>query len=302
MSSRTILAAVAAAVLPAMLCAEQAVDAHKQAAANGRVEIENAAGSIRVIGWAREEVAVKGKLGRGAEGLQLTGGSQHTRIEIETSGDGHGVRSELEIHVPAASRVAIESFSADINVSEVSGDVRAESASGNVTISGAREVEAEAVAGRIEISGATSRVRAESVNGPVTVKGAGGDIEASTVNGLLSVSGAHFERLHLESVSGDIHFDGAVVAKGSLELNTVSGNVEAAFPASMAADFAISTFSGHIQNELGPPPRAKNRFTSEQGLEFNTGGGGARIEMESLSGDINLRKQAAGAAQKGTQH
>ena len=284
------LAAMAlAAVLPARLQAQQPVDARKAASADGRVEIENAAGSIRVIGWSREEVAVSGKLGRGAEGLQLTGGGHRTHIEVETERDPNGVRSELEIHVPAGSRLSIESYSATITVSEVSGEVRAESTNGSVNISGAREVDAESVGGSIEISGTTTRIHAESVNGSVTLKGAGGEIEASTVDGRLSVSGSRFERARLETVSGDVRFEGDVTPKGSLELETVSGNVQAMFPHGFAADFAISTFSGEIRNELGPAARTTSRYTSQKELEFATAGGGARIEMKTLSGDIALR-------------
>ena len=38
-------------------------------ARDGRVHIENMAGTIRVIGWARDEVAVTGTLGSGAGDL-----------------------------------------------------------------------------------------------------------------------------------------------------------------------------------------------------------------------------------------
>ncbi len=278
--------------LAAPAAAQQTIDARRPAAATGRVEIENMTGSIHVVGWSRDEVAVKGTLGRGAEGLQLTGGGSRTRIEVETSGNPHGVRSDLEIHVPAGSRLEIQSFAADITVGDVTGEVRAESVNGSISVSGApKEVEAQTVAGNVDVTGVSTRVHAESVNGSVTLKGIGGEIEANTVNGRLDITGASFERCRLETVSGDMKLDGELRKNGSLEAETVSGGIELRLPASAAADFTVSTFSGDVVNELGPPAKKTSRFTSEKAVEFQTGSGGARVEIKTLSGDIALRKR-----------
>ena len=103
--------------MPAAL-AQQKLDEKRSAAPDGLVEIENAAGSIRVIGWDRAEVMVTGTLGHGAEGLDFSGGRRGApTISVETEGNPHGMRSDLEIHVPAGSRVEIDSFAAEITVS-----------------------------------------------------------------------------------------------------------------------------------------------------------------------------------------
>jgi DUF4097 and DUF4098 domain-containing protein YvlB len=67
--------------------------------------------------------------------------------------------------------------------------------------------------------------------------------------------------------------------------------VELALPANVSADFSISSFSGEIENELGPPARKASRWTSEKELSFTTGSGGAKVTVETLSGDIRLRKR-----------
>ncbi len=272
--------------------AQQTVDSRRAAAPDGRVAIENIAGSIRVIGWNRDEVAVKGTLGDGAEGLALTGSSHRTRVEVETAGNPHGVKSDLEIHVPAASRLEIESFSADITVSEVKGEVRASSVNGSIAVSGpSKEVFAETVGGSVSVTGAAGRVNAQSVNGPVTLKGVGGEIDASTVNGRLELSGGALERCRLETVSGDMRIDAELGKASTLQAQSVSGGIELRLPASVAADFAITSFSGEIENELGPAPTRHSRYTTEKALEFQAGGGGAKVELETLSGDITLRKR-----------
>jgi hypothetical protein len=287
---RTVIAMMLAAA-PAMAGAPERVNQTRPAAPDGVVRIDNAAGSIRVIGWDRAEVAVSGTLGHGAEGLTLQGDRRHTRVEVETYRNPHGVNSDLEVRVPAGSDVVIESYGASISVSEVKGTVTAETVNGDIRVGEApREVRAESVNGGVTVSSRGGRVQAESVNGPVTVRGAGGEIEASTVNGQLTVTGGSFERARLETVNGRVLFEAGLGPRGSLEVEAVSGAVELALPPDTAADFTVTTFSGDIRNELGPPARKAGQYTTEKELTFSTGGGGARVMVETLSGAIVLRR------------
>ena len=71
MPSKTVVSlclAAAVAFAPRPAAAQQKVEARRSASANAPVEIENPAGSIRVIGWERGEVTVTGDLGAGASG------------------------------------------------------------------------------------------------------------------------------------------------------------------------------------------------------------------------------------------
>ena len=286
----TTLLALAAA--PGALLAQYKLDEKRSASPDGLVEIDNGAGSIRVIGWNKPEVTVTGSLGPGAEGLNFSGGPKRTQIEVETRGNPHGISSELEIHVPAGSRVEISSFAADINVSDVTGSVTAEGVNSSIVIAGStKEVSAQTVNGSVEVTGPGTRVHAESVNGAVTVRGASGEVEASTVNGPLEVTGGSFERASLETVSGTLRFEGDLGKEASLEASTVSGSVQLALPASVTAQFSLTTFSGEIQNEIGTAVAKRTRFTSEKQLEFTTGEGGAAVSVQTLSGSIVIKKR-----------
>lgn len=272
--------------------AQHTVDERRAAAPNGLVEIENPAGSLTVTGWARPEVAVTGSLGRGGEGISVTGEHNRIRVEVETRGNPHDVSSTLEVRVPEGSRLEIESFRGTIVVSDVKGTVRAENVDGNISVSGAmREVDVETVNGSVDVSAPARRVHAGSVNGSVTVKGASGELEASTVNGSLLVSGGTFSRAHLETVNGGVRFEGDLAPHAVLDLESVSGTVELALPATVAADFTVSTFSGTVENQLGPPAERVSEYTSEKELSFTTGGGGATVTLHTLSGSITIRKR-----------
>jgi DUF4097 and DUF4098 domain-containing protein YvlB len=284
--------AAAVGLLPTPAAAEQKVEARRSAAADALVEIENPAGSIRVIGWERGEVMVTGDLGAGASGLDFTGSGSRIRVGVDTERNPHGVVSSLEVHVPVRSRLQIESFAGSITVEGVNGTVSAETVNGSITISGqAREIAAESVNGAVQVSGASTHTKAESVNGSVVVRGASGDLEASTVNGRLDVSGGSFERAHLETVSGSLSFEGGLASSATFEAETVSGSVTLALPAGVAADFSISTFSGSVENAFGPTAKPVSHYTSEKELEFSTGGGGARVSIHTLSGSVTLRKR-----------
>ena len=272
--------------------AQTRLEQSRPAAADGLVDIENMSGSVKVVGWDKNEVTVTGTLGRRAEGLDFSSTGNRTRIEVETHGSPHGVRSDLEISVPAGSRVKVEGFDANITITGVTGAVYAETVNGSITQSGAaKEVELQSVNGSVEVAKATGRIRAESVNGAVTVREVSGEVEASTVNGELTVTGSTFERAHLEAVSGSIHFEGDLGKRAILEAETVSGSVELLLPASVSADFEISTFSGEIVNELGPAAPRKGRYTPEKELSFSAGSGGAKVVVNTLSGGISLRKR-----------
>jgi DUF4097 and DUF4098 domain-containing protein YvlB len=288
---RAALVLATALAAPAWLGAQTTVDQKRPAAADGTVSIENMAGSVKVTGWDRAEVQVKGSVGDGGE-LSFDGGGKRTRIEIESDRNPMGVKSDLEVFVPAASAVEIEGYQATISVSGVTGSVKAETVNGSITqLGAAKHVELQSVNGDVDVTKAAGRVQAEAVNGSVVIHDASGELEASTVNGKLQVGGGSYEHAKLESVSGSVRFEAALGTRGSLSIETVSGSVELLLPAALGAEFQVSSFSGRITNELGPAAEKRNKWTPQAELSFTTGSGGARITIETLSGPIGIRKQ-----------
>ena len=277
---------------PAWLAAQTSVDQKRPAAPDAKVTIENMSGSVKVTGWDRPEVQVKGTLGDGAE-LSFDGSEKSLAIEVEAEhGNPMGIKSDLEVFVPAGSSVSVEGFQATISVAGVTGSVSAETVNGSITQSGAAKgVELQSVNGAIDVTKASGRLKAEAVNGAVTIRDASGELEASTVNGKLQVTGGSFDRVTLESVAGGVRFEGGLSARATLSVETVSAPVELFFPAGFGAEFSVSTFSGAITNDLGPAAEKSSRFTPQKELSFTTGAGGARVTVETLSGAVGIRKK-----------
>jgi DUF4097 and DUF4098 domain-containing protein YvlB len=286
----TLLPLLLALATPA--AAWRQVDQTRPATSDGLVEIEIPSGRVSVLGWDRDEVRVSGELENGGQ-LVIDGRGAHIEISVDRE-HGHGhAEARLEIRVPHGSRVQVDaSPNASVEIQNVDGRVRAEAVNGGISVKGgATEVEVETVNGGVEIDAPASRVRAESVNGRVVIRGASGDIEASTVNGRLEVSGGEFERVRLEIVNGRVVFEGGLSASALLEVESVSGDVELLLPAGVAADFQVTSFSGDIDNDFGPQAERTSRWTTEKELRFASGGGGASVEIHTLSGDVRLRKQ-----------
>ncbi len=246
-------------VLLSPALAGRAVDQTRLASADGEVSIELIAGSVRIIGWDRDEVWITGTIGDDVEELDVSSSSDRVSIEVVLPHDGRrrirDADADLEIHVPTGSSVETETVSADISVEGVSGTVEMESVSGDITIEGAmREVEAATVSGDIHLT-----------------------------------SDDPLREGEFASVSGDIEFRAALDASGEFSFETVSGDIELRLPSNTSAEFSVETFSGKIDNEFGPEAEKDSKYLPSKSLEFSTGSGSASVEVESFSGRISLR-------------
>jgi DUF4097 and DUF4098 domain-containing protein YvlB len=292
MKTTTSLALVLAlAASPAV--AQQAIHETKPAAKGGVVEVENVSGSVKVMGWPRAEVEVSGTLGKGTDRLEFEAGPHRTTIRVVLPHECHRCEgSELTIHVPADSDLDVETVSAPIDVTDLSGKLELKSVSGEVTVGGhPADVDARSVSGRVEVTAVDAPVHAKSVSGDVLLRGVKGDVEAGSVSGDVVVSGGAVERGEFGTTSGNIRFEGALTSAARLDAKSVSGDVELVLPSDVAADFEITSFSGDIQNAFGPAAQKVSRYTSERELSFSTGSGGARVTVKSFSGDVRLRKR-----------
>ena len=125
--------AVLTVVLGSGLCAptaraQEAIDEGLAATPDGTVKITNAAGSVRVRGWSRDSVGVSGTLGAGSEGIEFSVTGRETRIRVVLPrGATQELRAtDLVVHVPRESHVAIRTAAADVDVDSVYGVVDAE--------------------------------------------------------------------------------------------------------------------------------------------------------------------------------
>ncbi len=263
--------------------AQQPIDESRPVSRDGTIKITNAVGSVRVVGWDRDTVAISGSLGAGAARLVFETNARETRLRVVLDRDARDISgTDLVVQVPRHSQVAVRTSSADIDVSHLSGSLDLESVSGSIRVSGTpRMVYVESAGGDIDIEVSTKVVRAKSIDGNVTVRVARGYVEVSTVSGSATVLGERVWEGEMTTVSGDIHFTGDFDPDGSFSFESHGGDIELVLPDGINADFEITTLRGvQVRNDFAP---ARDR-------SFSVGRGGTQIRIKSFKGNVLLKK------------
>jgi len=244
------LAAVAAAglILAAAPVAAQTeterVDRTIPFTTQGTITLKNFSGDVRITGTSDAQVVIKAVRRATRERLD------RIKLEIEEAGsnltinankrddrddwsDEHNnnnvVETEFDIQVPAGSRLDINVFSSDVNVTGVTGEQRVHSFSGTLTLVGVR--------------------------GPVDAKTFSAGIR-------VEVDGVTEPDLQLETFSGDIEARLPGDARGRVRFNSFSGDIQSDLPLMLRSksrrsldadlgtgggrDLRFKTFSGDV--------------------------------------------------------
>jgi DUF4097 and DUF4098 domain-containing protein YvlB len=292
---RNTLSILVGIALLATVAAGKEVDETRATGPDPDVTVEIMQGSIEVTGWDRQEVRITGTVGDNLEGLEISADEDDVEIEVEFPdrriSNPMAAEARLAISVPVGASLEIETFNAEIKVTDVHGSLELATVNGGIVVSGrADEVYAESVSGNITISTAGAEVEAESVSGAVIVDGASGDIGISTMNGRIEVTAIEADSVDLESMSGSIEFRGALANDGDLSASGYSSDIVLVLPASTSASFEIETHTGDIENAFGPQSQRVESFLPGKILEFSTGSGDADVSVETFSGDVKIIK------------
>ena len=284
--------AILLGALFALPAAAEEVDRTIDAAADGHVHVSNIAGEVTIAGWSRNQVEVTGELGRNVEELivERDGDKVTIKVKVPKRG-GRGIDSDLHIHVPEGSSIDVGTVSADISVSEVRGEQKLNSVSGDIdTEADGNDVSAEAVSGDIDVKGQekTAETRANTVSGDVTLFRVAGIVVGESVSGDVIVDQGSFERASLNTVNGEIVFRAGLRDGGRLQIETVNGDVDVEFDDRVSGRYDIETFNGDIRNCYGPKAERTSKYTPGWELSFQEGSGNARVTISTLNGDVSI--------------
>jgi DUF4097 and DUF4098 domain-containing protein YvlB len=238
---------------------------------------------------------VTGTLGRNVEELVFERNGDRIEIKVKVpKRGGRGIDSDLHINVPKKSTLDIGTVSADIDVSDVTGEQSLHSVSGDITtVYTGADLEAESVSGDIEISGngVAGEVSASTVSGDLELIRVSGDVEAESVSGSIVVDEGSFSRADLGTVNGGIVFQGELKKNGRLSIETVNGSVDVKFAGAVSAKFEVDTFNGGIRNCFGPKAERTSKYSPGWELEFTEGSGSGRVEISTMNGRVTICKK-----------
>lgn len=268
------------------------IDRTLEMPADGLVAVENVAGSVEIETWDRAAVQIRGELGKSVEELEIETTSNGVQVRvINRKGERRIDGTDLYFRIPQGASVEAETVSADISLHDSRGDsVVLRTVSGDLEANARlQRMELYSVSGDVEFEGSVARSNIETVSGEITIVGATGEISASTVSGDVSLEAGAVTQGRFEAVSGDLILTLSLSDGGRLTCDSMSGDVNLSLPASQQAAFVAQSFSGDIRSDFGK----SDRVSKGPGvmLEHQEGDNGAKVRLESFSGDISIRSR-----------
>ncbi len=284
----TLVLAASLAATPAL--AQKKVERRLPLGMEGAFRIMNMVGSVTVHGWNKDTVVVRATLPQ-LDKLFMGGTYSGAKMFIENADDRDPKPTNLEVWVPARTKLWIKTATANIDVTGVDGQLDLYVVSGTIDVNAnPRELNAEAIDGDIHVIGSPAWLRAKSASGAITLRGSSSDAAFSTVSGAIRVDGGNFERTKVETVTGNITFSGMLDRAGTFDFDTHSGNLDIAIPDKVNADISVVTIAGNITNNLSKARPVSGRFGRGTELNVEIGAGGAKVSARTFKGPVTLRR------------
>lgn len=287
------LAALFAAAVPAS--AQLKVDRKVPVVPDGFIRIDLHSGSVRVQGWDRDTVWIRGTAFEPpGEKLVIAPGPRGAKIALWSLDETTVKPSELTILVPKKSRVWIKTLAASAVVTGVEGGVDITTMSGEVTAQGnPSELYVESMGGKLNLDVITRTVRAKTGTGDIVVRGTTDELRLSTVSGRIWALDTRSTQAHIESIDGNIYFYGDFAWPGRLEMINHSGDIEIGIGPQASAQFLITTIDGALRDEYGI--KAKESAT-KMGRHFSfqiSASPTLEAEIRNFKGTTIIKKAAA---------
>lgn len=291
MPQRHTLALILLLTLAPALRAQESLDTGRPARSDLALRVFALSGSLRITTWERDSVHVRGRVDRSAGSFFLGGTREALKLGVEMpKGAGPEGTSDLEIQIPARSRLWVKTAAAEVEVTAGGGSVDVFGESGRVRVEGrADNVRVETIDGNVELALVAASGQVRTASGTIVVRGVISDLQASTISGplLVGMEGA-VERVALETVASEIAFKGDITPEGRLTAETHDGDVELRLPARLGAGYHLVSYAGQLTNELVPP--AAVRPGAHKGeWSFTTGDGRATVDVRTFKGRIALK-------------
>jgi len=285
---------------------------------NGELQVGNWIGDITITRGAGNEVRVEAvKTARAATEEQARELLPSVRVEFnERSGraevktihePNHAGRSSghnsvgvaYTITAPQGTRINVSTFTGNVKVTGIKGELSLVSLSGDVGVfEGARVAKATSTSGNVEIRDLQSDVplEASSTSGNITVaQSRAPRMELVTISGTVTIDNVQAEQIEASSTSGDLNIAFPFAKSGRYELNSLSGNVLIALVNETGFELDANSFSGNVRSavtlvERGGVSEAGGRGRVRR-MRGRFGDGTALLDVSTFSGNVIISKK-----------
>ncbi|HLJ66101.1 MAG TPA: DUF4097 family beta strand repeat-containing protein [Chloroflexota bacterium] len=261
---------------------DELVEQEFEVGAGSELAVSCVSGRIRVRGEGTGRIAVRARKHgreRAVENTRIELEQEGNRVTARVRSDAAGLLGsvtggvaavDFEITVPEDCAVHAKAVSADVSVHGARGALQVESVSGDVDVADA------------------GGARITTVSGDVSGRGMSGAFALNTTSGSVELTDSRLSSFNCHTVSGDLTIETPLAAGEHYRAQTVSGDLTLLVPAGTGATVQLKSVSGDVHSEL-PAEIIKAGRRHWQG---RINGGGANVEMTTVSGDLALRSSS----------
>jgi hypothetical protein len=245
---------------------------HQQIGPRGRFTLRQASGEITIKGVEGDTVRVRSldrdrplaevfNVEAGDGFLELRQRDQFSIGKIFSRGDS----PEIEVEVPHGATVSVESASAEVQASDLDGEKRFRTASGELKLVRlAGSLDAETVSGDIDLDG----------QAPL-------DLAIKSISGDIHVRVPKLKRLDMGTTSGDIWLDAELAGDGPFAIRSISGDATVVGRTGFRVE--AETITGDMSSEI-----AHKRDSMPGRRIMIVGRPGPTLAFRSVSGDLQI--------------
>lgn len=228
---------------------------------------------------------------------------------VRVSGDGHGLEiwADATVKVPRGKTLRVEHGvgkiratdvtagldlvcrTCPIDVSDVEGDVSADTGAGAISLSGVRgDVSADSGSGRVELRRCSGdRVLVDTGSGRVELDAVDAvRVSVDTGSGRVSARELAADDVLIDTGSGAVNLELVRMGPGDFRIDTGSGAIELRLPADASARVDADTGNGRIEIDLDDGYEILDRDRTYAALRI--GSGAAHVELDTGSGAIHI--------------
>jgi DUF4097 and DUF4098 domain-containing protein YvlB len=249
-----------------------------------RLRLQNQGGEVTIKTWDRNQIRIQADhSSRSFVEVDVRG----QVVEIESKGR-RGLSSvvDYQLTVPTWMALDIGGMYADVSIDGIKAAVKVETLEGNITLRGGAEtVTLSTVNGRIDVSGARGRVELHAVSEGIKVADvAGGELVVESVSGDLDMRRIDARSVEAQTISGEVVYEGRIADAGSYSFLSHSGDVTLAVAEATNAAISVVSANGDVSSSFA----LKAERSSRRRNTYRMGSGGATVEIETFSGDVDI--------------
>jgi len=196
-----------------------------------------------------------------------------------------------DVDVKRVGPLRIAKQNGDVSASEISGGCQIKTANGDIDVSNVKgTVDVGTANGDLNIRDTDGDVRANSATGSLDIRCVKGRADANTASGSISLVGVGGDS-DANTASGDVIFRGRIQAGGRYRLKSISGEVEMSMqPEPPGFTATMSSYNGELETDFPLKVESSSQSRINKRVVGRYGDGQAQLTLDSFSGAVRILK------------